>query len=70
MANFYTPFHLKMGVIQKWGGLQMLIFNKTSFLEASYLMNFQFIHIPHYNSLQCSPKYLPYHGRTCAELHS
>ena len=38
----------------------MRIFNKTSFLAASHLMNFQFIHISHYNWIQNSPYLLPY----------
>ena len=49
-----------MGSIQILGGVQGLIFKKALCLEASHLMNSQFIQISYYEWLQNNPMYLEF----------
>ena len=55
---FYTQLRFYIGSIQILGGVQRLIFKKTSYLEASHLMNSHFFQISYYEWLQNNQMYL------------
>ena len=60
---------MQYGRHSKIRGVQILIFNKTSILAASHLINFQFIHISSCNWILNSVQKLSCFGELVPDLH-